>query len=505
METNNINAETVENISTNTTPIKKKNTYTTSDLLLTIMVFLCSYFYVSNIFLRSFQGYAVTIFTFLFCATAIIFFKSKKIKSNKTSNIILGYIVLLALNFSLFENTGLAGIGFVGLTVVAVYWVYTYGKLTEIADEHFIKKTFSSLVVAPFRNFFTPILTFGTFSNKSHNKKIMYSLAGFIIALPIIAIASGLLLSSSEAFTGFINIISINLDFDKFFADFFFNLFFTLPICGYLFSLIYASSLDKKNNIKTKEKTLPKIIFNTALSIIVVFYFLYFFIEITDFIFNFSAQSPNSEYSSMAVESFSSICQIAILNFIIFLTFKNFVELKNNNFSKLLLTIIGGQTFAFICFALVNLIRYFTKLGLTYKRVNSFWFLIVMAFTVICFSLGIWVKFNYTKASVIFIALSFIILFYSNQGALIAQYNIKYCTDLDRYSYNDFGIEAVPTLLDEAERNGDNEEILKAVEYIFEDCYYSRSYYPLRGNVQYEIAKNKAIEYSLYEFDLFDH
>lgn len=262
------------------------------------------------------------------------------------------------------------------LLLMLIPMVLTYG-LSKNAIMHFIKSYVLTALVNIFRFWGKPfsVISHGLrFNSNKNSKKI---LLGLIIGIPLFIVLMSLLVSADEAMK--IQISRIFGFTTEGLYEFLFRLvFLLLPMFFISYSLIYATLngqlLLKQPIVRSSSR------FNdmtTAVTIIMMLlaYTIFALFQFT-YLTGFQGLPEGLTYSQYAVNGFSELNVVSLINFSIFGLVLSFCKNHNGKPSKLirhLLIALLAATLLLLASAMARLMMYIGAYGLTTKRILAFW------------------------------------------------------------------------------------------------------------------------------------
>lgn len=376
-------------------------------------------------------AFLMVCFSCLFLGTGLWYAWKRQIKPDRSSWLYFGFTAAAVLWFIVFMKTDqdIAIFMLMFLHGVAVYWllVLTGSRSKNCLDERVTLDLARGFFAIPFSNFGS---IFGAMGNwiqylfgrrEQKSRKLIQVCLGALMSIPVLCIVIPLLMNADDSFEYLLG--NIVIVFDEFFMMFnpfqaWFNTIFVLFISCYLFGLFYGAF--HKEAPKPVSRKLPRVMLDTFLGIFLVVYALFFAAKLS----GVSGAMEQIEEgtlltSTYARSGFFELCRIAAINLVMF-SFVKWYASSHMREIRVMLSILGIQTLGFIGLAFSKMGLYISIYGLTFKRVFTSWFMIVLF---VAFSLLIaenWKKFNAVRISVIFGCITFLLLAYSNMPVWIA-------------------------------------------------------------------------------------
>ena len=245
--------------------------------------------------------------------------------------------------------------------------------------------------------------------------------------MPLTIIVARLLMSSDDIFEGVIRKISENLP-DISFAIVP-EILFAFPIAMYLFGALASSGkpAPAERMGEPDYRKLPPLVGYVAVSPICVFYMFYIGIQISR-IFGETLSTPAS-YSGFARRGFFELCVITVINLVVIIIMQMFTKRLEGDKKPVALraytVLLCASTLGIIATALVKMIMYINRLGMTVLRVYTSWFMILLAVIFVIIIVMQFKDFSFFKAIFAAFAVMFGILCFGDIDGQIARYNIS--------------------------------------------------------------------------------
>ncbi len=366
------------------------------------------------------------IFWFLCGITGAIFVKLKKLSVSKQQVVVFAVAELFSLSPFFCANVFINFLSACFVFLLDFYLLTTISG-AELFGKHFILDTLQSVFTRPFMNFAKIFHSaFSVFSGKKRAKNILFVLLGLLLAIPLTLVAVGLLMSSDDVFGDFMMNIKYSLPHISF--SVIPEIIFAIPISMYLFGAL--SSAEKPalpySMGEPEYRILPPIAGYVAVSPVCVFYLLYIGIQISR-IFNSSLNTP-SKLSDFARSGFFELVFIAVINLGVIVLMQLFTKRlsddKKPTALKIYTVLLCACTLGIIATALVKMIMYISRLGMTPLRVYTSWFMILLAIIFVIVIVMQFKDFCCWKAIFVSFAFMFGILCFGDIDGQIARYNI---------------------------------------------------------------------------------
>lgn len=332
------------------------------------------------------------------------------------------------------------------------------GTYFYIADS--VKKA----VNAVFKNLILPYSCVKQSVKEKKSSTAISLLTGAVIAVPLLCIILPLLASSDVAFGNMVSAIFKNIA--EIVGSLVLTAIFTPLVFALLFSMKKEAEKDKGLKNKTKGK-ISTVLINTTLSAVCIVYIAYLFSQLAYISDAFSFLLPeNYTAAEFARSGFFQMAVIALINCVVIAVSAALVKCKENgklpSSTKALLTFLCCFTVFYISTAFVKMMKYISLYGLTWLRVltSAFMLMLAVIFVIILIKLFV-TKFKYVKAVILVCAATLIAVTAVDINTVIAEYNYNAYKagkiDIDIEQISSLGVSSIPTLVKLAE--DENEEI----------------------------------------------
>lgn len=416
-----------------------------------------------------FYGERFGISIFLFCLALgflIIYImqKNDKIK-NKKALILTIPILLISATYFIFNNSF-----FYVANMVVLIILFTVMIVLMAFEKTSIRQTiwkFLFLILGPVEFLEEAISSIGeTISElfgkheiskekSERNKKIII---GILIAIPILAVVLGLLISADSIFGEQVtNAIGTIFNSDIFnsetYINFFFRLIIIVILAIYLIAIFYNilhGDFCLDDEVKKSRKTIDRTIGNTILTILNIVYLIFCYIQIS-VLFMKMGDMANFDYASYARQGFFQLMFVSLINLVIILiTSKRGEESKKINYTKIMNLFLALFTMIILFSSFYRMYLYEQEYGYTFLRLMVYFVLATEAILIVPTVMYILdMKINLPKTYFIIIIIMYIVVNYINIDYLIAKKNIdRYFEDtsgehqIDIYYLETLGIDA---------------------------------------------------------------
>lgn len=272
----------------------------------------------------------------------------------------------------------------------------------------------------------------------------IYILLGLVIALPILAVVTGLLYSADAVFAQVLR-ETLNLNPATICLVMLFFLFaFFSAYCG----MRYLGKKELDIDCKERTRWEPLIAITVTLLVSVV-YLMFSGIQIFGLFLGKMALPQGYTYAAYAREGFFQLLAVCLINLVMVLFIQGFF--REHGLLKILLTLICGCTYIMAASSAMRMIMYVQVYHLTFLRVLVLWALAVIAILLAGILFQIWKKgfplFTYGMAAV---CVCYLALSFSHVDYFIARYNLAHMDgENSDYSYlMGLSTDAAPAIYD---------------------------------------------------------
>ena len=258
-------------------------------------------------------------------------------------------------------------------------------------------------------------------------------LIGLVIGLPIVFIATILLMNTDVAFESVISLISKSFNFNLEWilgrVVVFIIIFF--PLYGFFYGLRNKKEKTNEQKEKNKIQIFDFIIVITVTSSLCVVYMMYCLSQLTYFISAFKGILPaDYTFAGYARKGFFECIPLGLINLLLIIVLTLFTKTEENKKKS---NLIKGYTYYLVAFTLFLVISALSKMwlyisayGITIMRVYVAWFLIVGCITLLLIGIKTYYnKFKLTKNLFIAFTIMFLGLNYANIDYRIAEYDAQ--------------------------------------------------------------------------------
>lgn len=382
-------------------PEKKKNVYTLTHAFFAVLTLILGslwhrwvfLYYPMDIF-KEYRALPITVFTLVFLALSVSFFRLRKTKIGRDGLILMTATLVFSLRFALYpDETGsfIFVLSLFVLHVCALLFLYCVG--TKNSLDKIVGSTARAVFAEPFLSFHSIFASFSAFLKikklKEHPKEkskqiinnILLVLLALFIAIPILTAVISLLGSDGffADYLGEIYDFFCNLRFDFRIGEYFNPL--TVLVSMFIFGALFSSDKRKGEQVSTVHdfRSVPEIMSKTVLISLLAVYLLFMLAQINGFCHMLTGSLPDGvTYADFARSGFFELCTVACINgaalyFYELLTIKN--PENKHGIIRILLIIF---TLLLIFTAAAKMIMYISAYGFTPKRFYTLWFMLLL-------------------------------------------------------------------------------------------------------------------------------
>ncbi len=342
---------------------------------------------------------AITMFTFVFSAFAVLFFLLRGAKINRDAWIMISATAIFSLRYLMYPNDDYDTAAFViGLFVIhgtALLFFRCIGNPNAL--DTIVGDTAKAISVDPYASFFSLFASFSAFFKKekpteedrNKAKKLGYEiglvLLGIFIAIPILSIVLTLL-GSDGFFSDFLGDTADRIAefFDKFNLDLFEYLNpITVLVSLFIYGAMYSA--DKKRNTPPAPsqsfRFAPATVFKTIQIILLAVYVIFVIAQIDGFMHMFIGKLPEGQtYAEVARSGFFELCSVACINgAVMFYSDILTLQSETKKRTNLLQYLLTGFTLFLIATAATKMVMYICAYGFTPKRIYTTLFMLLLA------------------------------------------------------------------------------------------------------------------------------
>lgn len=308
---------------------------------------------------------------------------------------------------------------------VAVYWLLTVtgNRSEDYLNERGIFDLFRGFVILPFSGYLQIFkewangIEYMLWSRRKSSRKGWQIFFGVMISVPVLCIVVPILMEADVYFKMFAEEALSGL------AEMFrqwnlgrtiLDLILTMIIACYLYGLFYKA-FHKPIVRSEVRRQAPQIAMISFLVPIVLVYVVFFGVRLAGVAGAMKEIAEGDLWiSTYAREGFFELCRLAAINLIVF-GIARWYSPEAGKPVRILLSLLGGETLAFIVLAFSKMWYYISAYSFTFKRVMCCWLLLTLFVLFSLMIVEIWQKkLKGMRIGVIFGCVTFLMLAYSN-------------------------------------------------------------------------------------------
>jgi hypothetical protein len=385
-------------------------------------------------------GVSVTAFFFTAAAVTGAYLHALGFRQNRRSVAALVVLLAGALPFALYDGTpSYLSLLFFELTVSLIWIMDTCGtSVSERLSGYILSDAVNQIFVVPFTNFagaFTSLIQGA--KQRSGSRRGLYAAIGVIVAIPVIAGVTSLLMSADRGFADVMERILETVNLETF-GRYLVELLVGIPVACYIYGSAfgnghgrYADRLTKAgaDEALARAHRIPLAAVRPGLVILAALYVL-FFVAMGAYLFSaFRGDLPSDyTYAEYARRGFFELCGVSAINLAVIAFVYLFAKRGAGEYPKSLRALtaaISLMTMLLVLTAASKMLLYIQMYGLTRLRVYTLWFMLLMLCVFAVVVLWHIRPFNAGRPITIAFAALVLCLFFANTDGLIAKYNVE--------------------------------------------------------------------------------
>ena len=420
-------------------PYAVKRIFDRTDRIFASLSIVIGLFFVWFIFVQDFNfgiGATVCFTTTLFLSYAYI--TKKNIEIDILHKIVFGILALLCIPFTLYDSTMALTMNFFTLLFGTLYWTYSAGGNQRKKSVNYLYDVCMGCIAYPFMNYGA---MYPAIFRKNHDKKnsnAKWIILGLIIAIPVVAVISALLMASDEMFKAMFSVF-----FDDFLSKILKYILYAilgLPIAMFFFSEWYSKYTEDQKQLhsvynrpvhRTDSHVVPLALVYSVVIPMCVVYFMYLIAQVSYFI-SFIAKNllpKNFTIVDYARRGFFELCVIAVINLVVIvliITFSRQHEGKTAKGINTIVVIMSVFTIIFIATAIYKMSMYIKTYGYTPMRIDTALFMIFLFVVFVMIIIRQLVgKISLFKCTIMILLLFLGVFNIMNVDAFVAKENIR--------------------------------------------------------------------------------
>lgn len=482
----------------------KKTSYSTAEKV-TAVISLPLAFLFNHFACRYSGGIWGGVFWMIFGVMAAIFVVMKKLPVTRGHKLLFAVAEIFCLTpFFCADLT----INFLAACFSFILYCYIGVTISgaDILGKHFVRDLFYSLA-RPFGHFeHCPRAIGSILKSGRFGKNALMIFLGLLIALPASIVVLLLLASSDVLFEGLLdNIFRAAPKFDSALVA---ELIFMVPIAFYLFGILSGASkqLNPANEGAPAYRFIPAAVSCTALSPLILFYFVFLILQLNYVGAAFGGELPEGvTISGFAREGFFQLCAVVVINLCAILLTQVLTRrddsleanggMRSSRPTRIFILILSVETILLIATALTKMFIYIGEYGMTELRVYTSWFMILLAAAFVIIITAQLKEFHIWRVMFAVFTLMMGVLCFSDISGGIARYNLSAYRNedisIDMSHFEEIGIPAADVVLELSA------EFPVGAENYFEELEEELKQYPAPHyfSIQRVVAENALEEY----------
>ncbi|NLO86534.1 MAG: DUF4173 domain-containing protein [Clostridiales bacterium] len=367
---------------------------------------------------ESFWGLRIFLVFAAFDGMSLLHAKTNGIAPPKRSYAYMGVSLGLILSLTFFENKLLVMPILMTAAAITLYWVpMAFSKChRSVLEPSAISDAARTVILVPLMHLketFSQLIS--AFKGHSFARRF---LLGIIASIPLLVIAIGLLQEVDSQF------LEVTRDIEKLLEqlfDFVPKFVLSLLLGFYLLSMVQGTAASEAAQPIKQRSSVDTVIGSVVVILLCGVYLLFIITQTRTVIDAFSAtKMPAYFYSSFARRGFAELCWVALLNFGVAAVIQRRGTSKPI-ITKLLMSFLALSTICLIALAFSKMALYISIYGYTLKRIYTSCFMFVLAIVFLLLIIAQWRDLPLFKLSAILLAMSLLVLSYSNMSSFVAK------------------------------------------------------------------------------------
>lgn len=361
-------------------------------------------------------------------AAAAIYSKKKKLETTPWQAVVWAvaevFCAVPIFSANVFVNTLAALFSF-----ALIFYLAITVSGAALFGRHFVRDFFTSLLIRPFSGFGkAPRAAVSLFKGTKRAKTLLYVLIGLLIALPLTLIAVALLMRSDRAFERIVEEILSCLP--RINASLFVQILFGVPVGFFLFGMMHSMNVrvEERADSAPSCRFMPAAAAYAAVTPICVFYLIYILSQLRYLTAAFGGELPSGlSFSEYARRGFFELCAVALINLCVIIALQAFTRRGENDARpkglKAYTTILCVFSLLLTVCAFSKMALYIRSMGMTWLRVYTSWFMLVMAAAFILITVQQFKEIKFWRIMFAAFTVMLGVLCFSNVDAIIARSN----------------------------------------------------------------------------------
>ena len=358
---------------------------------MTLLVFAAAWCFL-HLCWPGYMGLGMFLFTLFFAGIAVGYRLWSGSPIPRGSYVWLGVMLLSAASFPILDNGLLSWLNLLFLMLITVYWVAVLGenRVEPRLGKRLLADLLNHLFIVPFQNFgcFGTVLARSTAKTRL-GENLLIGAVTLLCSFPVLwfvcqelsTVAAGF----GELLEQFAEVISLQNILSA-------TTLFAIPTAFYLYGLLYGNqhkrytggvTAEKLDEAAKKRQVLPPAAAYALLSVLCLIYALFFVIGAAELItFSRGGALTPYDYSQFAREGFFELCRVSVVNLLVLWGIWLLLDTSSQRSSvpaRIFYSLLCCQTLLLIALALCKMGLYIHFCGVTWLRVSTTWFMVLLA------------------------------------------------------------------------------------------------------------------------------
>ena len=388
-------------------------------------------------------GLGAAILTLLFCGVMLAYMAATG-GVNRASVAWLVITALLGCTFFLYPESVQTFFTFFAVIFCSAMTVFTAGEnRRRFCSDRIFEDTANAVFTRPFSRFgqgyfatLLPMFHVKQEDGKSRNRTGLWILLGLLASIPLTVIVISLLTDADLKFGLLFDKVLLWLE--EHFLLVFFKIFLAVPLCFYLFGMLYASrhprnaltTDERREQIRLAGQKIPQVLIGTMLIPPTVIYLLYIGLQSSYYFSGFAGILPaDFTVANYARSGFFEVCIVAGINATLLFVLERFCCRREDGEKTLLHRIFSivlpVVTLLLLASSAVKLVMYIRAFGLTKSRLGGAWATVLLILVFAAALLGMLVKkLSLSRIETGIVTVAVLVALLTPQDRLIAEYNV---------------------------------------------------------------------------------
>ncbi len=358
---------------------------------MTLLVFAAAWCFL-RLCWPGYLGLGMFLFTLFFAGMALAYRLGGGSPVPRGSFVWLLVMLLSAASFPVLDNGLIAWLNLLFLMLVTVYWVSALGE--NRVEPHLGKRLpadlWNHLFVVPFQNFgcFGTVLVRSTAKTRL-GKNLLIALVTLLCSFPVLWFVCRELATVAAGFGELLDQLAEVINLRNILSA---TTLFAIPTAFYLYGLLYGNQHkrytggitgEKLDRAAEKRRVLPPAAAYALLSVLCLIYALFFVIGAMELItFSRNGALTPYDYSQFARKGFFELCRVSVVNLLVLWGIWLLLDTSSQRSSvpaRIFYSLLCCQTLLLIALALCKMGLYIRFCGVTWLRVSTTWFMVLLA------------------------------------------------------------------------------------------------------------------------------